>query len=67
MQHSDLLSPRDAAQFLSISHRTLDNWRCKGHGPHYHAFSNRQIRYHRSDLVAFLESTRRIVPSAAAA
>ena len=51
MKHSDsgFLDTRRAADYLSLSHRTLDGYRVSGAGPVFHRFGNR-VRYRRSDL-----------------
>ena len=38
-----------AADYLGLSHRTLDGYRVSGAGPAFHRFGNR-VRYRRSDL-----------------
>ena len=40
---------RRAADYLDLSHRTLDGYRVSGAGPAFHRFGNR-VRYRRSDL-----------------
>ena len=51
MKHSDsgFLDTRRAADYLSLSHRTLDGYRVSGAGPAFHRFGNR-VRYRWSDL-----------------
>lgn len=39
-----------AAEFLGVSHRTLQVWRCSGEGPRYAVIGPRTIRYTRADL-----------------
>ena len=46
---SGFFDTRRAADYLSLSHRTLDGYRVSGAGPAFHRFGNR-VRYHRSDL-----------------
>ena len=46
---SGFLDTRRAADYLSLSHRTLDGYRVSGDGPAFHRFGNR-IRYRQSDL-----------------
>ena len=48
-RESGFLDTRCAADYLSLSHRTLDGYRVSGDGPAFHRFGNR-VRYHRSDL-----------------
>lgn len=53
--HADqLLTENDAAQLLSISPRTLRNWRVIGDGPVYVRVSGRCIRYRFEDLKGFI-------------
>jgi hypothetical protein len=55
---SDLDAAMDeyrAAEFLSISARTLQAWRVRGGGPRFLRLG-RAIRYRRRDLVAFQEA-----------
>lgn len=54
-----LLTEKEAARVLSISHRTLQAWRAKGIGP---IFINmgRVIRYCRRDLGAWMNSNRHL-------
>lgn len=40
---------RRAADYLGLSHRTLDGYRVSGAGPAFHRFGNR-VRYRRLDL-----------------
>ena len=40
---------RRAADYLGLSHRTLDGYRVSGAGPAFHRFGNR-VRYRRPDL-----------------
>jgi len=51
-----LLATRDAAGFLGVSPRTLEDWRWKGGGPHYIALARNCIRYRLSDLEAWVQS-----------
>lgn len=51
------LCSKDAAKLLSLSPRTLDQWRWKGLGPAYHKV-NRQVRYFPSDIRSFLDRNR---------
>lgn len=48
-----LLSPVDAAEFLSVAPRTLASWRYRGGGPSFVRVSSRCVRYRLSDLEAF--------------
>jgi hypothetical protein len=55
---ADLLA---AAEYLSVSHRTLPSWRSLGKGPCY-VRVGRAIRYRVEDLHAYLQS--RVVETA---
>lgn len=51
-----LMTPYDAASYLSVSRRTLDAWRYRGNGPDYVRISARCIRYRSSDLKEFADT-----------
>ena len=46
---SGFFDTKRAANYLGLSHRTLDGYRVSGAGPAFHRFGNR-VRYRRSDL-----------------
>ncbi len=48
------LTTAQAAQFLSVSPRTLEDWRLRGGGPPFRKYG-RLVRYLRGDLIAFAE------------
>ena len=48
---------RRAADYLGLSHRTLDGYRVSGDGPAFHRFGNR-VRYRRPDLDAWAARRR---------
>ena len=50
------LSTDGAAEFLSVSPRTLATWRYRGGGPKFARLSSRCVRYRLSDLVEFAEA-----------
>ena len=52
----DALSVLDAAKWLGVKPGTLDNWRFLKTGPAY-VRVGRTIRYHESDLIAFIEKS----------
>jgi len=54
IEPGDLLTTKDAARFLGIEPRTLENWRWAGKGPRSRKIGTRCIRYLRADLVAFI-------------
>ena len=57
MDDAALLSEKDAARLLSMSHRTLQAWRSAGLGPPYIKLG-RSIRYPKGELLAWIESHR---------
>jgi len=60
-----MLSPREAAAFLSSTTRTLEVWRARGVGPAYYRPSVNRVRYKRKDLIDYVEQSR-VNPRAAA-
>ena len=50
-----LLREQDAADFLSLSVRTLQSWRIRLAGPPF-VQVGRAVRYRRRDLVAWIEA-----------
>ncbi|MBR1335335.1 helix-turn-helix domain-containing protein [Bradyrhizobium ottawaense] len=50
-----LIAEVQAADFLRISIRTLQAWRCRGAGPAF-VRVGRAIRYRRRDLLAWIEA-----------
>ena len=58
-----LLTEADAAKLLSISPRTLRNWRVLGGGPLYIKVSGRCVRYCYADLTTFIQQRRQISTS----
>jgi hypothetical protein len=57
-QGSPYLTLHEAAAFLRLQPRTLDNMRQRGTGPLYGKHGGR-VRYHRDDLVAWTQGSRR--------
>lgn len=53
---SNLLSPKEAADFLKVSEKTLEGWRCAEVGPKFYRMGNRRIRYFKSDVEAWVKS-----------
>jgi excisionase family DNA binding protein len=51
-----LLTESEAASLLTLSVKTLRNWRVSGKGPRFVRLSGRAIRYRRSDLEAFIDA-----------
>ena len=56
---SVLLSTPQAAEFLSISPKTLAKWRLTGEGPEFCKLGRRRVVYRLGDLLAFVEAGRR--------
>lgn len=50
------LAPEDAAAYLRLTVRGLEDMRSKGTGPKYHKVNARVVRYHVNDLDAWLLS-----------
>lgn len=49
------LTPCDAAAYLQLSRRGLEDMRARGDGPPFYRV-NRIVRYHRADLDAWLQT-----------
>jgi predicted DNA-binding transcriptional regulator AlpA len=52
---TNLLSQREAATLLGLSHRTLERYRCTGFGPAYRKLG-RRVLYAASDIEAWAAS-----------
>lgn len=52
---SPFLTTKEAAQFLRLNARTLDNWRSMGAGPKYRKHGGR-IVYHQTELERYSET-----------
>jgi len=50
------LAPEDAAAYLRLTVRGLEDMRAKGTGPKYHKVNARVVRYHVNDLDGWLLS-----------
>ena len=50
-----LIDEHRAAEFLSLNHRTLQQWRLRGTGPPFIRISSRCVRYRYRDLYAWVE------------
>ncbi len=55
---SPYLTLSEAAAYLRLAPRTLDNMRQRGTGPLYGKHGGR-VRYHRDDLIAWADQSRR--------
>lgn len=49
-----LLTPREAADLLSVTTRTLERWRMTGQGPEFVSLSRGTVRYTSAALAAFV-------------
>lgn len=58
MQQSDFMTTPEAAKLLRVSPRTLEGWRVSGRGPYFYKIGF-NVLYKLSDLVKFVESSRR--------
>jgi len=56
MQITELLTPREAGQFLKVSVHTLAKWRCNKKGPEYMK-TGKLVKYERMALEMYLRST----------
>ena len=54
----EVMTCREAALFLSVTHETMLRWRKDGVGPSYSQPNSRVVRYLTRDLVAWLEDNR---------
>jgi predicted DNA-binding transcriptional regulator AlpA len=52
--HKSLLTPDEAAEFLSLSIETLAQWRSQRRGPPYIKLESRLVRYRASELEEYL-------------
>lgn len=50
-----LLTTKEVAKMLGVSHRTLEDWRLRGGGPAFIYPRPRMPRYQMADLIAFLD------------
>lgn len=53
-----LLTEAQAAQYLTLSVKTLQAWRSRGHGLPYHKIG-RSVRYEKQTLQLFIEGQQR--------
>ncbi|AGH50185.1 hypothetical protein G432_12320 [Sphingomonas sp. MM-1] len=51
---SPWFTPDDAADYLRLTRRGLEDMRAKGTGPRFHKVNDRVVRYHVRDLDAWL-------------
>lgn len=50
-----VVTEAEAAEILGVAPRTLADWRFRGVGPRYLAYSRRSVRYRIGDLVEYIE------------
>ena len=62
MNHPDeLLTTEQAAEIVSLSVSSLNQYRCKGEGGPTYLRLGRKIRYRESDLIAWMNSRYEVV------
>lgn len=57
IEFDDMLTEREAAEVLRVSHNTLNFWRTNKKGPPYFKTFNGSVRYSKKELIEFLEQT----------
>lgn len=58
---SDILTPKETANYLRVTESTLGNWRSAGKGPRAIRIGARAVRYRFADLEMFIaESTAEV-------
>jgi DNA-binding transcriptional MerR regulator len=55
-----ILLPRQVAELLKVSPRTLEAWRRKGVGPPHISYSSRCVRYREKQLRSWLASRAKV-------
>ena len=55
---NNVLTEREAARFLGVAPRTLNNWRYLDKGPAYTRIGSRAVRYLPADLDAYRQQHR---------
>jgi predicted DNA-binding transcriptional regulator AlpA len=50
------LNTKEAAAFLGLSPRTLEDWRWKRGGPPSHSISRNCVRYFRTELIEWVKA-----------
>lgn len=56
---SPLMTETQAAEYLSLTNRALQAWRCQGRGPRFVKISARAVRYRLEDLERWVEERLR--------
>lgn len=59
---NQLFTTAQAAEFLGIKKNTLEIWRVQGKSPAFLKIG-KNVRYEKSELMAFIESSRRVSTS----
>ncbi len=54
-----MLTPKQVAEMLGITPRTLDNWRAEKKGPPYYKVEG-FIRYNEEEIMKWLESRKQL-------
>jgi excisionase family DNA binding protein len=49
-----VMTTKQAAEYLAMSHKTLEDWRRKGEGPRFIKVGSRSVRYRQSELDAWI-------------
>ena len=50
----EILTTDQVATLLTVSPRTVEDWRAKGNGPTYRSLNGKQVRYLKDDVFAWL-------------
>jgi predicted DNA-binding transcriptional regulator AlpA len=50
-----LLKPKEAAEYLQVSEKTLEDWRRNNSGPTFQRMNRRCVRYFQSDIDRWLK------------
>jgi hypothetical protein len=58
VEREEILTAKEAAQFLKVPFRTMESWRARGQGPAYLKYGRSTTRYRLKDLIEFLEKSR---------
>lgn len=58
LQPGDLVDETEAAAILGCAVQTLRNYRWRGLPPRFRKIGKRMVRYHRTDLAAFIEGDK---------
>lgn len=53
---SNLLTPKEAAEYLKVSEKTLEGWRRADVGPKFYRLGSHRVRYFKSDIESWLRA-----------